>query len=67
MTLDEAIKRYADNAGYERAHGNLQGRLEFKKLVNWLKELKQLRDRQDGTGGRDMKRVDEYITEKEKR
>jgi len=35
--------------------------------VNWLKELKQLRDRQDGTGGRDMKRVDEYITEKEKR
>lgn len=43
MTIDEAIKRYTDNAEYERAHGNLQGCLEFKQLVKWLKELKQLR------------------------
>ena len=44
MTIDEAIKRYEDNAEYERAHGNLQGCLEFKQLVKWLKELKQLKD-----------------------
>ena len=42
MGLDEAIKRYVDNADYERAHGNLQGCLEFKRLEKWLKELKQL-------------------------
>ena len=44
MTIDEAIKRYADNAEYERTHGNLQGCLEFKQLVKWLKELKQLEE-----------------------
>ena len=49
MTLDEAIKRYTDNAEYERTHGNLQGCLEFKQLVKWLKELKQLRN-QEKTG-----------------
>lgn len=43
MTLDEAIKRYVDNADYERAHGNLQGCLEFKQLVKWLKELRAYR------------------------
>jgi len=43
MTIDEAIKRHVDNADYERAHGNLQGCLEFKQLAKWLKELKQLR------------------------
>ena len=42
MTIDEAIKRYVDNAEYERTH-DLQGCLEFKQLVKWLKELKQLR------------------------
>lgn len=41
MTIDEAIQRYTDNADYERTHGNLQGCLEFKQLVKWLKELKQ--------------------------
>lgn len=46
MTLDEAIKRYADNAEYERTHGNLQGYLEFKRLEKWLKELKQLREQE---------------------
>lgn len=40
MTREEAIKRYVDNAEYERTHGNLQGCLEFKQLVKWLKELK---------------------------
>lgn len=44
MTIEEAIKRYVDNADYERTHGNLQGCLEFKQLANWLKELKQLRE-----------------------
>ena len=41
--LDEAIKRYTDNAEYERTHGNLQGCLEFKQLVKWLKELRAFR------------------------
>lgn len=39
MTIEEAIERYIDDADYERAHGNLQGCLEFKQLVKWLKEL----------------------------
>ena len=43
MTLNEAIKRYIDNAEYERTHGNLQGYLEFKQLVKWLKELRAYR------------------------
>ena len=44
MTLDEAIERYTRNAEYERTHGNLQGCLEFRQFVEWLKELKQLRE-----------------------
>lgn len=43
MTIDEAIKRYVDNAEYERTHGNLQGYLEFKRLVKWLIELRVYR------------------------
>ena len=43
MTLDEAIKRYADNAEYESTHGNLQGYLEFQLLEKWLKELRAYR------------------------
>ena len=43
MSIDEAIKRYTDNAEYERTHGNLQGCLEFKQLVKWLKELRAFR------------------------
>ena len=43
MTIDEAIKRYVDNAEYERTHGNLQGCLEFKQLAKWLKELRAFR------------------------
>ena len=44
MTIDKATPRYADNAEYERTHGNLQGCLEFRQLAKWLKELKQLRE-----------------------
>jgi len=45
MTLDEAIKRYTNNAEYERMVGNLQGCLEFRQLAEWLSELKELRER----------------------
>lgn len=44
MTIEEAIERYDDNSDYERAHGNLQGCLEFKQLVKWLKELSVYRE-----------------------
>lgn len=44
MTLDEAIKRYTNNAEYEHTHGNLQGCLDFGQLAEWLKELKQLKE-----------------------
>lgn len=43
MTLDEGIKRYTNNAEYERTHGNLQGCLEFRQLVDWLEDLKAYR------------------------
>lgn len=42
--LDEAIKRFNQNATYERTHGNLQGSLEFIQLVKWLKELRAYRE-----------------------
>ena len=42
MTLDEAIKRYADNAEYERTHGNLQGCMEFKQLAEWLRKYQKI-------------------------
>jgi len=44
MTLEEAIKRYTNNAEYERTHGNLQGCIEFRQLAEWLKELKRYRE-----------------------
>lgn len=44
MILDEAIRRYTNNAEYEQAHGNLQGCLDFGQLAEWLKELKQLKE-----------------------
>ena len=43
MTLDEAIKRYTDNAEYERTHDNLQGCMDFKQLAKWLEKLKESR------------------------
>lgn len=45
MKLDEAIKRYKNNAEYERTHGNLQGCLEFRQLAKWLEELRAYRKR----------------------
>lgn len=42
MMIDGAIKRYKNNAEYERTHGNLQGCLEFRQLVKWLEELKKI-------------------------
>ena len=44
MTLDEAIKRFINNAEYERTRGSLEGCLEFKQLAEWLKELKAVRE-----------------------
>lgn len=43
MRLDEAIKRYKNNAEYERAHG-LQDCLEFRQLAKWLEELRAYRN-----------------------
>lgn len=43
IKLDETIKRYESNAEFERTHGNLQGCLEFRQLVKWLRELKMYR------------------------
>lgn len=40
MTINEAIKRYFDNAKFELDHDNLQGYLEFKQLAKWLLQLK---------------------------
>jgi len=47
MTFDEAIKRFSDNAEYERTHGSLQGCLEFRQLAEWLTELKELKEHTD--------------------
>ena len=38
MSIDEVIERYESNAEYERTHGNLQGCLEFRQLVEWLRK-----------------------------
>jgi predicted molibdopterin-dependent oxidoreductase YjgC len=42
MTLCEAIKRYTDNAEYERTHGNLQGCMDFKQLAEWLRKYQKI-------------------------
>ncbi len=42
--INEAITRYKSNAEYERAHGNLQGYLEFRQLAKWLEELRAYRN-----------------------
>ena len=42
MTLEESIKRYTDNAEYERIHGNLQGCMEFKQLAEWLRKYQKI-------------------------
>lgn len=48
MILDVVIKRYKNNAEYERRHSNLLGFLEFRQLVKWLTELKKLREHKAG-------------------
>ena len=50
MTIDEAIERCTSNAEYERTHGNLQGCLEFRQLVEWLKDYKRLKEQEPKTG-----------------
>ena len=44
MTIDEAIKRFSNNAEYERSNGSLQGCLEFRQLAEWLAELKEFKE-----------------------
>lgn len=63
MTLDEAIERYTSNAEYERAHGNLQGCLDFKKLAEWLKDYKRLLEQEPCEDCVSRKKVLEYIDE----
>ena len=42
MTIDEQITIFEHNAEYERTHGNLQGCLDFRQLVEWLKDYQIL-------------------------
>ena len=44
ITIDMAIKRYNDNADYERTHGNLRGCLEFRQLAKWLEQLQKIQE-----------------------
>jgi hypothetical protein len=44
MSIDEYITRFTAAAEFERTHGNLQGCLEFRLLVDWLQELKDYRE-----------------------
>lgn len=46
MTLDEAIKRYEEDAQWEQysmRYENIKKATEHRQLVEWLKELKRLR------------------------
>ena len=43
LDIDEEIKKFENNAEFERAHENLRGCQEFKKLAAWLRELKTLK------------------------
>lgn len=42
MTIDEQIKLFESNAEFERKDGDLQGCLNFRQLVEWLKDYKRL-------------------------
>lgn len=44
MSIEETIKRFQNNAEYERTHGNLQGCLEFKQLVEWLRKYQKIEE-----------------------
>ena len=67
MTIDDAIKRYESNAEYERTHGNLQGCLEFRQLVEWLRKYQKIvqimeRTVDDGTSMYDtLQEIEEVI------
>lgn len=50
-TIDEAIKRYKNNAEYERTHGSLQGCLEFRQLAEWLEQLQKIQGIMDELNG----------------
>ena len=41
-TLEGAIKRFRDNAEYERTHGDLRECLEFRQLAKWLEQLQKI-------------------------
>ena len=69
MTIDDAIKRYESNAEYERTHGNLQGCLEFRQLVEWLRKYQKIvqimvRTVDDGTSMYDtLQEIEEVIAD----
>ena len=46
MTLDEVINMYTNNAKYIRASGDLQGYMDFRQLVEWLKDYKRLKEQE---------------------
>lgn len=64
MTLNESIKRYTDNAEYERTHGNLQGCMEFKQLAEWLRKyqkIEQLLDDYDLEAWEILEKIKEVV------
>ncbi len=62
MTIEEAIIRYKNNAEYERTHGNLQGCLEFRQLVEWLSKYQKIEDIVNNRYGKPVfKTLDEVI------
>jgi len=52
MTIEEEIKRFTDNAEYERTNGNLQGCMDFRQLAEWLKDYKRLKEQEPKKGKR---------------
>jgi len=46
MTLDEQIEILENNAEFERKDGDLNSCLNFRQLVEWLKDYKRLKDQQ---------------------
>lgn len=66
MTLCEAIKRYTDNAEYERTHGNLQGCMDFKQLAEWLRKYQKIEnilDDCDLEAWEILEKIKEVVTE----
>jgi hypothetical protein len=46
LDIDEEIEKFENNAEFERTHENLRGCQEFKKLAEWLKELKAYKEQE---------------------